>query len=94
MGFFGYLSILPVLVGMVMAVVNAVEALKSGTLGADKKKAVLDSFGSTWEAIQKEFKVKEPFSVFAPILGVLIDLVVAVFNTVGYFQHAGTGKEA
>lgn len=94
MGVLRYIGYLPQLVGLIMVVVDMVESLKGGSLGPEKKKAVLDSLGSSWGAIQKEFKVDVPFAAFSGIIGVLIDLVVAVLNTVGYFTHAATGKEA
>jgi hypothetical protein len=81
-----YLSMMPLLYALVKGAVELVEATMAGLPGAEKKKAVLDALASAWPAAQETFKFAAPYEVILPVLSFLIDLVVAIYNLIGYFK--------
>ena len=84
MGLFDIVSALryiPSLVGVVMGAVAMVEAVKEGDPGADKKAAVLASIQGMWTQISAEYGIPGGYDKFIPLLSLLIDLAVAIYNT-------------
>jgi hypothetical protein len=81
MDIISYVRYIPSLVGVVMGSVAMVEAIKAGDTGPDKKNAVLTSIQSMWTQISTEFGVPGGFDKYAPLLSLLIDLCVLIYNT-------------
>jgi hypothetical protein len=75
-----YVGYIPQLAGVVMATVAFVEGVKAGDAGADKKAAVLSALESSWSSISANFSTPKTFAELAPLIGLLIDLAVAVYN--------------
>jgi hypothetical protein len=76
----GYIKYVPSLVGVVMGAVAMVEAVMVGDPGTAKKAAVLASISGMWGQISAEYGIAGDFSKFVPILSLLIDLAVAIYN--------------
>ncbi len=78
--FFKVVTNLPVIIGVIKALVLSVE--ETGVAGPDKKKAVIDALVKT---------MKEAFGIdLSPYTGWIswiIDGIVNIFNATGYFQH-------
>jgi len=75
-----YIGYVPQLAGTIMATVAFVEGVKSGDPGAEKKQAVLDSLKANWETISANFSTKIEFDKLIPLISLLIDLAVTVYN--------------
>ena len=78
--FFKVVTNLPVIIGVVKALIISVE--ETGVAGPDKKKAVIDALIKT---------VKEAFGVdlspYRAWISWIIDGIVNIFNATGYFKH-------
>lgn len=79
--FIKYIGYIPQLAGTILATVAFVEGVKAGDPGPEKKQAVLDSMKANWDAIAVNFSGKTTFEQLAPLIGILIDLCVAIYNT-------------
>jgi len=75
-----YIGYVPQLAGTVMATVAFVEGVKAGDAGPEKKQAVLDSLKANWETISQNFTTKVDFNALIPLISLLIDLAVTVYN--------------
>lgn len=75
-----YIGYVPQLAGTIMATVAFVEGIKAGDAGPEKKQAVLDSLKANWETISANFSSKVEFDKLVPLISLLIDLAVTVYN--------------
>lgn len=80
-----YVTYVPALVMLISAVVSLVESIKRHDPGADKKNAVMEILAGNWESLSKEFKIVVPYEIIKPVISVLIDLTVSVYNAIGFF---------
>ena len=80
--------------GYVLPLVNTIVQLVEtfpNLSGAQKKAQALAFLGTVWSGLQNPqiAKIKEiqglPFEAVAPLIGMLIDSAVALFNAVGVF---------
>lgn len=75
-----YVGYIPQLAGTIMATVAFVEGVKSGDAGPEKKAAVMAALEASWSSISANFSSPKTFAELAPLIGLLIDLAVAVYN--------------
>ncbi len=75
--YFGYI---PQLAGVILAAVAFIEGIKAGDPGPEKKQAVMDAMKAGWDTISANFEVKRTFEELAPLIGILIDICVAMYN--------------
>lgn len=85
MGWLKYITLLPFLYELIKGAVALVEATKAGLPGAEKKAAVLGAITSNWDSAQAAFGISVDVTKIIPVLSFLIDLIVAVYNAIGYF---------
>ena len=81
-----YLALIPALFALIKGSIEMVEAVSSGKTGPEKKQAVLDALQATWEGVQAAFGINVAYATIAPVIGLLIDLAVAIYNATGFFQ--------
>jgi len=86
MAWIKYISLFPLLYALVKGAVELVEATRDGIPGADKKAAVLAALQDGWVSAQAAFGFATPIAPLLPILSFLIDLVVSIYNAIGYFK--------
>lgn len=87
------------IVGYVLPLINSIVRLVEtfpGLTGAQKKEQALALVEAMWNGLAGQnpaIKIKEiqgvPFDVFKPLVGLLIDTVVTIFNAVGVFTKSG-----
>lgn len=75
-----YIGYIPQLAGLILSAVAFVEGIMAGGTGPDKKQAVLTSVETAWASLSAETGITKPFSEIAPLVSILIDLCVAIFN--------------
>ena len=75
-----YVGYIPQLAGTIMAAVAFVEGVKAGDPGPEKKAAVMAALESNWATVSSHFASPKTFSELAPLIGLLIDLCVAIYN--------------
>jgi hypothetical protein len=82
-----YIMYVPTLISLIQAVVGLVEGVKAGASGPEKKQAVMDSLAASWSGLGAAAGIKVPFKDLSGVIGILIDLVVMTYNTIGHFTH-------
>ena len=75
----------PFLFALIKSTVELVEGTKAGLPGPEKKQAVLDAISVAWPSLALAFGLTAPLSGILAVAGILIDLVVGVYNAVGVF---------
>jgi hypothetical protein len=78
----------PFLFALIKSTVELVEGTKAGLPGPEKKQAVLDAIAVAWPSLALAFGLTAPVSGILAVAGILIDLVVGVYNAVGVFTKS------
>lgn len=81
------LNVIGTLAGVFSAVAIMVRAVESPGGGAEKKQAVLDGIGAIYDATDQWLAPLIPKERLLQIASVFIDIVVALDNAIGVFQH-------
>jgi len=77
------MEILGLLVGLIPVVVTLIKQLETPEFGAEKKQAVLDAVGLLYDNLSVTAISKEKL---LGLVGGLCDIVVGLFNLVGWFK--------
>jgi len=77
------LEILGLLVGIIPVVLTLIKACEVPGFGVEKKKAVLDAVGLFYDKLGITTIAKDKL---LGIVGGLVDIIVALFNLVGWFK--------
>uniref|UniRef100_A0A6M3L0X9 Uncharacterized protein n=1 Tax=viral metagenome TaxID=1070528 RepID=A0A6M3L0X9_9ZZZZ len=77
------MEILGILLGLIPIVVSLIKSFEVPGFGAEKKKAVLDAVGLLHDSLSITAISKEKL---LGIVGGLCDIVVGLFNAVGWFK--------
>jgi len=75
-----YFKYVPSLVGIILGAVAMVEAIRAGDPGPEKKAAVLAAIQGIWAQIAAEQNITVAFDKLIPLISILIDLAVALYN--------------
>jgi len=78
-----YIALLPALYKLIQGAVEICEDVaEDGVLGAEKKAAVLEAVRMGCETLG----VGPAWAVLEPVVGVMIDMVVSIYNAVGNWK--------
>ena len=79
------LEVLGLLVGLIPVVVSLIKQVETPGFGAEKKKAVLDAIGLFYDNLGITVISKDKL---LGIVGGLCDILVGLFNVVGWFKNS------
>jgi len=78
------LEILGLLVGIIPVVLTLIKEFEVPGWGKEKKQAVLDAIGLLYDKLGITAIAKDKL---LGIVGGLVDIIVALFNLIGWFKH-------
>ena len=79
------MEILGLLVGLIPVVITLIKQFETPGFGAEKKQAVLDAVGVLYDNLGITAISKEKL---LSIVGSLCDIVVGLFNIIGWFKNS------
>ncbi len=86
-----YITLIPALIQLIRQLVEMVEERHNGFGGPAKKDAVLSALTGAWGAVAATFAIKAPIEIVLTLASPLIDVVVGVYNAIGYFTRGTAG---
>ena len=82
-----YITLIPALIQLIRQLVEMVEERNTGFGGPAKKEAVLSALTGAWGAVAATFAIKAPIEIVLTLASPLIDVVVGLYNAIGYFTR-------
>jgi hypothetical protein len=79
-------SLIPKLIGLLSALVILWEGIRSGITGPEKKAGVMKALKENWDVWAKKWEIEAAWTVVEPLCDNLIDVIVTVFNLIGWFK--------